>query len=302
MRTYLRNLILFAVGASLLAAVGAGAWVARREAMGLVHPARAPVEESPADYGIERWETVEFAASDGLQLTGWFIPPAPDAGGATVIFVHGLGSNRASLLNQAAIVIEHGYGALLIDLRNHGDSAGTTTTLGFEEVKDVEGAVDYLLARPEVDPDRIAIVGHSMGGGTVLRAAARIPEIDAVVAESAFTSLEDNIAQGVRALTGLPPFPFAPLGVFFGEVESGLDISAVRPIDDLARIAPRPVLFIHGEQDQTVDVGNTHQLYAAASEPKEFYVIPNAGHGGLVEADPETFEQTLIGFLDDKLR
>jgi dipeptidyl aminopeptidase/acylaminoacyl peptidase len=285
----------------LLAIVAGGAWLARSRALGLVHPDRTYADETPDDYGITEWEPVEFLSSDGLKLFGWFISPGPDADGATVIYAHGWGSNRGELLADAAMLNGHGYGALLFDFRNSGESEGNATTLGYTEVNDVQGAVDYLLAREDVNPERIGLIGHSMGGATVLRAAARIPEVRAVVAESAYTSLEDNIAEGVERLAGLPAFPFAPLVVWFGELESGINLSQVRPLDDVAQISPRALLLVHGELDGLVGVDNAHTLFEAAGEPKELYIIPNAEHSYLFEADPVTYEQRVAGFLNEYL-
>lgn len=259
-------------------------------------------DRTPSDLGVTDWETVHFPSPDGLRLAAWFIPPDPNSNGATIIFVHGMGGNRGNLLDEAVMLHDHGYGALLLDLRSCGESEGTMNTLGYEEWKDVRGAVDYLLTRPEVDAENIGLVGHSLGGAVVLRAAARIPEIKAVIAESAFTSLEDNIKQGVPALLGLPAFPFAPLVVYFGERETGVDLHEVRPIDDLPQISPRPILFIHGELDEIIDVENARRLYAAAGDPKELYIIPNVGHGGLPQAEPEEFERRVAGFFDQYLR
>jgi fermentation-respiration switch protein FrsA (DUF1100 family) len=182
-------------------------------------------------------------------------------------------------------------------LRNSGESQGTITTLGYLEAGDARAAVDYLLSRPDVNPQRIGLVGMSMGGATVLRAAARIPEVRAVVAEAAYTSIEDNLAHGVRALTGLPPFPFAPLVAWFGELQSGLDIRLVRPIDDVGKIAPRPLLLVQGELDTLVPPGNAEALYQAAGEPKQIYIVHGAGHGGYLDADPSGFEHTLVDFF-----
>ena len=299
---YSRNLFFFTVLTMLLGIVVAGVWLAHTRAMTLVHPGRTQPACTPADRGVGRWEEVRFSTPDNLQLAGWFIPPDPQSDGATLVFIHGLGGNREGLLDEAVMLARHGYGALLLDLRNHGQSQGTVTTLGYAEVEDVRGAVAYLLAQPEVNPERIGLVGCSMGGAVVIRAAARIPQVRVVVAQSAFSSLEENINEGVRALTGLAPFPFAPLVTWFGEREAGLRIRQVRPVDDVAQIAPRALLFIHGEQDPVIDVSNSLRLYEAAREPKELYLIPNAGHGGLLAADPAEFERRVVGFLDAHLR
>ncbi|MFQ5615400.1 MAG: alpha/beta hydrolase [Anaerolineales bacterium] len=299
---YWRNLTLFALFTLSLALAGAGLWLAYTLAMTLVHPGRTQATRTPADLGITAWEGVRFPSADGLELSGWFIPSDPQSGdGATLIFVHGLANNREGLLDEAALLASHGYGVLLFDLRNHGQSQGTVTTLGYAEVDDVRGAVSYLLNRPEVNPDRIGLFGNSLGAAITLRAAARIPQVRVVIAQSAFTSLEDNIASGVRALTGLPPVPFAPLVVWFGELETGVSIHEVRPIDDIPLIAPRAVLLIHGKQDSTILPRNSLQLYQAAHEPKRLYLSANAGHGDLLNADPEAYEREVVTFLETYL-
>lgn len=296
-KRYWGILALFTLVVVSLASTSVILWLARTRAMILVHPGRTQPSRTPFDLGITTWDEVSFPSADGVLLEGWFIPPDPNSKRATMIYVHGLGSNRSEFLNQAAMLAPHGYGALLFDLRNHGQSQGNVTTLGYAEVEDVRGAVAYLLTRPEVNSDLLGLVGMSMGGGIVIRAAARIPEVRAVIAQSAITSLEDNMAQGVRALTGLPPFPFAPLVVWFGELETGAKIHQVRPIEDVAGIAPRAILFIHGELDEVIPASNSLQLYQAAREPKQLYLIPNAGHGGYLDTDPEKFERILVGFL-----
>jgi fermentation-respiration switch protein FrsA (DUF1100 family) len=166
---------------------------------------------------------------------------------------------------------------------------------------DVQGAVDYLKMRPEVNPKKIGLVGHSMGGATAILAMARIPEINVLIAESAYATLEDNIGNGIRYLTGLPPFPFAPAVIWFAERESGLELSDVRPIDVVTSISPRPILFVHGEFDGIIDVENTYRLYEAAYEPKSLYIVKGAGHGGFLQAHPDEFETIILNFLDSYL-
>jgi pimeloyl-ACP methyl ester carboxylesterase len=294
--------LLFFLSSLLLIVMGISAHLAHDRAMILVHPTRSLPERNPSDVDLDTWFDVSFSSSDGLLLSAWFIPVGSEEPSPTLIFVHGLGSNREGLLDQAKLLYDHGYSALLIDLRNHGQSQGEYTSLGYQEVLDIEGAVAFLLNRPEVDHNRIGLVGHSMGGAVVIRAAARIPQVKAIIAESAFTSLEDNINQGVRELTGLPPFPFAPMVIWFGEREAGVKIQLVRPIDDLPQITPRAIMFIHGELDPLVDLRNCQRLYETATEPKALYLIPDAGHAGLMEADPVEFERQVVAFLDQYLK
>lgn len=293
---YWRNLGLFTLLVVTLAMLWVTMWLGYTRAVMLVRPARYVAERTPSDVGLAHWEEVTFHAPDGVRLHGWFIPPQPH-NRAVIIFVHGLATNRAHLLDEAALLARHGYGALLFDLRNHGTSEGTVTTLGYWEAEDVRGAVAYVLTRVEVDARRIVLMGHSMGAGTVLRAGAHIEHVRAVIAMSAYASLEDNIVEGVEGLTGLPAFPFAPLVIWFGEREAGLNIRHMRPIDDIPHIAPRAVMLIHGKLDTLIPVRNAHRLYHAAREPKELYIIRNAGHVGLMQAEPREYERRVTEFL-----
>ena len=289
-----RNLLVFGlVWFAILTLLSVGLYLPYMKAYGLVHPGRSAPDRFPqSDY-----QNVHFTTSDGLVLKGWYVPPR---NGALVIFVDGLNGNRTELLDEADFITAAGYGAFLFDLRNHGESEGNVTTLGLYEVRDVQAAVAFV--RQTAGPNLpVALFGHSMGAATVLLAAVKLPEVRAVIAESAYSSVEDNIAEGVRGLTGLPPFPFAPLIVFFGEREAGVDIRSVRPLDVVGQISPRPLLLIHGELDSLILVENSRRLYAAAREPKELYILPNAGHGGFLQAAPQEYPRRILVFLEKYL-
>ena len=295
----IKMLIFGLVSLMIALALAFGLYIPYLKAYNLVHPQRATTFKlSPKDVGISSYEDVQFTTSDGLTLSGWYIPPK---NGAVVIFIHGLAADRLDLLPEAGFIVAQGYGALLFDLRANGHSGGNVSTLGYYEPIDVRAAVDFVQYRAG-SATPVALFGHSMGAGTTLIAAAQIPSVRAVIVESAFTTLEDNISDGVKAITGLPPIPFAPLIVFFGQREAGVDIRAVRPIDVVASISPRAILFIHGEKDTTIPVSNAHKLYAAAKEPKQLYIIPNAGHGGFLEVEPKAFPETVLTFLTTYLK
>jgi pimeloyl-ACP methyl ester carboxylesterase len=301
-RRYWRNLLLFTFAVLLVVTGSLVTYLSYTRSMLLTHPGRTQPLRTPTDVDLDHWREVSFLTEDGLRLRAWYVPVKGDEASPALIYVHGLGSNREGLLDQAKLFYDHGYSALLLDLRNHGMSEGSITTLGYLESLDIGGAINFLMEQSEVDQDRIGLVGHSLGGGIVIRAAAQYPEVKATVAESAFTSLEDNIEEGVRELLGLPPFPFAPLVIFFGERETGMDIQQMRPIDDLAQISPRAIMFIHGKNDPVVLASNSHNLFEAAQEPKALYIVENAAHGGLIEADPEEFERQIVTFLDTYLK
>jgi len=294
---YWRKLFLFGLSTLLLGlvlgAVVGGLGLAHQRALWLVRPKRTFAQRTPADVGIAGWRDASFESEDGLMLSGWYVP---SDNSATVILVHGLGGNREELLDDAGLLVAEGYGVLLFDLRNSGASEGDLTTLGYLEALDVGGALGFVLAQSE--GERVGTLGHSMGGATAILAAARYPRIEAVVAESAYTGVEDNVSESVEALTGLPAFPFAPFVVWFGEREAGVDISRVSPIDVIGTLSPRPILLVHGALDAAISIENAHRLYEAAGEPKELYVLSDAGHGGFPQAQPEEYPRRIIGFFD----
>ncbi|MDH4138884.1 MAG: alpha/beta fold hydrolase, partial [Anaerolineae bacterium] len=268
-----------------------------RNACSLVRPHRAPMTSTPAERGLP-FEPVTFISGDGLRLAGWYIP---SHNGATIILCHGLGDNRVGMLPRAALLAEHGYGSFLFDFRAHGESEGEMVTYGYAESDDVLAAVDYLLSRPDVDPERIGILGGSLGAATAIRAAAHSTRLKAVVAESAFTSLEDEVASSFKAFSGLPAFPVAPLTVAFAQWQTGLRISEVRPVDDIPAIAPRPVFIIHGTDDDLIPAEQGLRLYEAAGEPKELWMVGGMGHESALGILPDEYERRVIGFFDKAL-
>lgn len=271
-------------------------------AYSFVHTPKHPAEINPDYYGYENWEEVSFESPDGLTISAWFMPPAPD-NQAVIIYVHGHTRNKSVYLSEAIMLNEGGFGALLLDLRNSGESEGDLTTFGLMEALDIQGAVDYLKTRPEIDPNRIGIMGTSMGGSTTILAASQIPELRSVVVQSTFTSLEDNINEVLTTMSGISFPPFFYLVRYYAEQEAGFDIDYVRPVDEIAKIAPRPLLIIHGEDDELLNVQNAYALFEAAREPKQLVIYPGVGHVGFLELVGgdymdllgEFFIETLLG-------
>lgn len=298
---YQRNLVLFTLGTLLVGTLVLVVALSARWAYTYTHPARHPISGTPADYGLT-YESVTFSSADGLLLAGWFVSPESGTGnGAAIVLCHGYGGTRGETLPVAAILVRHGYNVLLFDFRGHGESEGDMVTFGHDEVYDVQGAVAYLRSHPDVAPDRIGALGQSLGGATVIRAAARTLEIRAVVAEGAFASLADFIANDFASFTGLPEFPFAPLMVALGEWQSGLDVKQVQPVDDVARLSPRPVLLIHGLADTAIPPENGRRLYQAAGEPKSLWQPEGVGHALAVHQQPAEFEARVSAFFDQAL-
>lgn len=284
--------------------IGAVLYVSYSAADSLVHSPHEEQLDAPKNYGYTNYETVGFPAADdpNLMLKAWYFPPSPEKNGATIIYVHGFQAERSWLLSQARFTIDEGYGALLLDLRNSGESDGDTTYFGEKEWRDVEGAVNYLKTRPEVDMDKLGIMGRSMGGGVVIRAQAELQTFQLVIAQSTFTSVPDLVNDVVPLSTGLPSFPFSPLIVFFAEQQTGIDINAVNSVNELQRFNNTPILIMHGTEDDWIPFAHGQALYESAREPKQFYIIQGAKHFPVVDADPEGIKKALLDFIHQYLQ
>jgi uncharacterized protein len=221
-------------------------------------------------------EDITFRTDDGLTLHGWYLPH--DDPRDALVVSHGFAMSRVELLDLARGLRARGHAVLLFDFRAHGASEGGRSTIGYREAEDVAAAARFLAARPELAGRPIGALGLSMGAVATIGAAAREPLIAAVVADSGYATLHAIAAGGLRVLYRLPAFPFAPLIIRFGEMLTRARIGAARPIADVGRIAPRPLLIIHGERDRLIPLADAHALHAAAGDPKELWTLPGIDH------------------------
>lgn len=259
------------------------------QAVSFVHPARSkpPTGATLNQAGIP-FQTLELTASDGVRLSAWYTPPK---NGAVILVAHGYNAVRPEALY--ALFARNGYGVLAWDFRGHGNSGGEMVTLGYYEQRDVEAALDYALAQPDVK--HIGAWGGSMGAATVILTAGRRPEIEAVVSDSSFPTLEEVYKLNI-------PFPIMrPLVRFFAERETGAGIDQVRPVDEIQRISPRPVMIIQGMEDALASLNTAQRLYDAAGEPRYLWTESNAPHLGMYAYYPAAYERRVIGFFDQYL-
>ena len=284
--------------------VATGGWLGlktRAEAHRLItnpRETRLLPRETPADRGLA-FEDISVRTSDGLKLVGWFLP---FPGQPAIIVQHGYKDSRGTLLGVAALFRRHGYAVLVPTVRAHASSEGEVVGLGSREMDDLAAWWQWLIARSDVDPQRVGIFGVSMGGSLVLQYAAQNPQLKAVVADCAFSSITDTVETSVKFFTGLPPFPFAPLILFWVERELGVEASSIDAKQWVGRISPRPVFLLQGGADVVVSPESGKRLFEAAREPKELWFEPELGHAQFLERRPAEFERRLTAFYDRYLK
>lgn len=295
-RRYWRNLGLFTllciiVGALFLQYVGHPYYLA----YGHSHPNSQPICcVTPADRGLV-YEDVIFSTQDGLNLSGWYLP---SSNGAAIILLHGIASNRIMMLDLAEVIANHGYGVLLMDLRAHGDSDGDIYPFGGPEAEDVRAAVAYLQQnRDDINPERIGIAGWSLGAQTAIIGAYAEPGIQAIVADG----------PGATAFADWPPpktvaewyyFPYD--FVYYHFLARHTAVTNPKPLSEaLAEMDARPIFFI--SSGLPTEQRRLEYLYAAAQEPKSFWLVPEAGHLGAFRLQPTAYEDQIITFFDKHL-
>ncbi len=291
---YWRNLGCFLLALAGFTAVGLVVGLSWWQADAFLHPPRRSPAETPADRGLD-YHDVAFRATDGLTLRGWYLP---SQNGAAVIVGHGIGGHR--LLEPAVMLARHGYGVLTFDWRAHGESDGDLCTFGYHEVRDVAGALAWLQQQSGLDPQRIGILGESMGAVTAIRAMSHLPELRAVVAQSPYVDLGESV-RNIWRDSGLPAFPFVPLQIALGEWRTGLHLDDMQPLDDMAAISPRPVFILAGGQDPITGPDAGQRYYDAAGEPKELWFEPDLGHLAFSQVYPDEYERRVVGFFDAAL-
>ena len=219
-----------------------------------------------------------------------------------IVICHGVGANRSDFTELAVSLSKRGYVVLLFDFRAHGESEGSRTSLGYHEQKDIVAALDLLKARPDIDTGHIGIYGFSMGGSAAILAAAQTKAFRAVVVDSAFTSLRDQARDAITGFYHLPSFPFLPLAIMGYQLYFQASVDSVSPVRVIGKVAPTPVLIIAGEGDALIPAENGRRLFAAAQEPKELWIIPNADHGATMVAAGGAYEKRVGEFFDRNLK
>jgi fermentation-respiration switch protein FrsA (DUF1100 family) len=254
-----------------------------------LHPQRQRLSdnETPDVYGVA-YENIRLVTSDGVELAAWY---TPSENGALILVAHGHGDIRS--VNQYVMYAQNEYGVLAWDFRAHGESGGKMSTLGYYETLDVEAALEFVLQQEGVD--HIGAWGGSMGGVAVLEASSRRVEIEAVVVDSAFSTLEDEVRLAVTKSA------FLPFIRFFAKMETGIDFDQLRPVDRIGELSPRPIMIIQGEADSMIPADSAQRLFEAAGEPKYLWTEAGVNHVGMHSMLPEKYEEQVIGFFNEYL-
>jgi len=249
---------------------------------------------SPWEVQVD-YEPVEWTV-EGATIRGWWLPQP--ASRQVVIGCTGHRGAKHELLGIGSGLWRAGYNVLLFDFRGRGESDGDACSLAFHELADLRGAVAYTLERmPEAE---LGVIGYSMGAAVALLVTASEPRIRAVVADAPFASIR-RVVGSAYTRRRVPAGAMLRLSDSINRWRYGYGYGAVQPVDAVAAIAPRPLLLIHGSEDRTIPLDHSEEIYAAAGEPKELWVIPGAGHCAAYFVDRAAYVARVSAFFERSL-
>ena len=288
-------------------------------------------------------EEVEFRAADGLPLAGTIFTPsgcstiqsrsfAPSAGAGResarsfpesprglIVFAHEFGSGGGSALRYCRGLIEAGFEVFSFDFRGHGASP---TEPGYRprpwltdrEHADLLGAISFITARLKAAgrPTEIGVFGLSRGAGAAISAAAEVPNVRVVIADSAFssdTTIEymmrrfATIFAGVRVVARNHPAVVWRVmrWMLFRAYRREFPCRFLSARQAVTRMGCRPILFIHGENDSYIPSWQAQSLYDAARGPKDVWIAPGAKHNQAVDAHPREYARRIVHFVEEHL-
>jgi pimeloyl-ACP methyl ester carboxylesterase len=255
---------------------------------------------TPASFQLA-YEDVTFKAGDGVPLSGWWVPMENAKG--TVILVHGLNRSRIEMVRKTPFLQKQGWNALLFDLRHHGSSGGSTSSFGLLEKQDVAAASEWVRARAQ---GPIVYWGVSLGGATVVLAAADDPKVAGVVCDSSYRSLRDTVRHHMTLLGQwrwwariLPTGPVGAEAVYWMGKRGGFDPDKVDVQQAAARLSGRPALFVCNSGDKRMPKEIAFDLGKAAGPRAVVLVVPGNSHGGAYRDGTAAYEHAVVRVLDE---
>jgi len=218
------------------------------------------------DYGISS-ERITLATDDSLSIAAW--RTRADNTKGTVIILSGIQNpSVTAFFGYAKMLADNGWDSLLIEMRARSESEGDEIGFGMTEWLDVKAGVDFLSNDTDVKDLPIVTMGTSMGGGTVIIAAGELPEIDAVISMSAYSSFSDLFVDymemsGVPRAIGVMDTPFVNMYLGF---HFGFDALNYSPINGIAKLGERPILMMHSTEDTQVPYSHFETLLKEANQ------------------------------------
>ena len=268
----------------------------------VTHPPRASTGLDPADFSV-RVEMVEFEATDGIPLSGWFVRGRP--GWPAILLCHDLGSSRLELLPTAVPLSRRGYPLLMFDFRGHGLSGGEGATLGILERLDIIGAIDHLKQRDDLDTSRFGIWGIGQGAYAAALAALEREEIRVLALDSIYPDVATQLDRMIGDRLPAALHRVVPVvGLFYNPYLSlGMERFAIN--GSIGALADRNILFIAASRTPE-RFREQQELYEALPDDpaggSSFIEMEASGVTGLYGDERKAYDKMIVSFFSRNLR
>lgn len=235
-------------------------------------------EENPRDSGIP-FEDLRIGVNTTDYIHAWWIPAV--ASNKAILVFHGNGYVLEDMVDdEVARLREIGANLMLIDYRGYG----TSTPIRPNETtvdEDAKAAIDYLLRNRMIPAGDVFVLGRSIGSGPATCLALNHPGLGGLILESPFSSIDD-------AAAGFWYFRIYPLNLILRTHFDNL--KKIRSVET-------PLLIVSGTADALTPTWMASKIFAEANQPKQLYVIPDAGHNDLLSSGGSALEQVLQKFV-----
>jgi uncharacterized protein len=238
-------------------------------------------------------ETLNFTVKGEGPRDGWFFPGLKSA--PTIILCPAYESSRGELLTLSTALQDQQYNVLVFDFSAHG-SAGGRSTLGLQEVRELQAAMDAVANRGDVDANRFGLWGVNLGAYAALAEATNDPRVRAVAAESPYGHPNEMVALQVsRSGLGSIPLVTRMSQMIFGWLNR--PFRNVPPLNTrIAKLSGVAQLYLEAPDDPLL-AASTSELFRISSPPHELVVLQHGNYGGMLDEEKRNYENRIVSFF-----
>jgi len=241
-------------------------------------------------------EKVYMTTNDGLKLEGIYIKGEPEIN-KTIIVVHGITVGIPTSIKYMRMFLDRGWNVLMYNQRRHGASEGKYSTYGYYEKYDLDLWVNWVVNRNGED-SIIGLHGESMGAATVLQYADINKYVDFIIADCAYSDMNELMKFRIKEDIKLPSFPILKFVELKSKIRAKFSFKDVSPINSI-RYNEIPVLFIHGKNDKFVPTYMSEKMYEVKKGMKRIYLADGAVHACSIEVNKQKYEKVVFEFVNE---